>query len=76
MPTFIYKARDKDGVLISGEIEAVSSVELKEGLFREGMVPISVKEVSKTFFSLKMFTDLFNKVRQEDIMIFTRQFYT
>lgn len=50
MPTFIYKARDKDGVLISGEIEAVSSVELKEGLFREGMVPISVKEVSKTFF--------------------------
>lgn len=23
-----------------------------------------------------MFTDLFNKVRQEDIMIFTRQFYT
>jgi len=38
MPTFRYKARDKDGQEINGDIEAVSATELKEALFSEGMI--------------------------------------
>ncbi|HPQ80599.1 MAG TPA: type II secretion system F family protein [bacterium] len=76
MPTFHYRARDRDGVLITGEIEAVSADELKEGLFREGMVPLEVGEVGKGSFSLKSLEGLFGRVKPEDLMIFTRQFYT
>lgn len=76
MPTFNYRARDRDGVLITGEIEAISAEELKEGLFREGMVPLEVKEAGKGSLSLKSLEGLFGKVKPEDLMIFTRQFYT
>jgi type II secretory pathway component PulF len=76
MPTFHYRARDKDGVLITGEIEASSAEELKEGLFRENMVPLDVREASSTSFSMKSVTQWFNRVKPEEIMLFTRQFYT
>ncbi|MFH1830851.1 MAG: type II secretion system F family protein [Pseudomonadota bacterium] len=76
MPTFYYKARDKNGVLMTGEIEAVSAQELKENLFSEGMVPLDVREVSKGEFSLESATFFFCRVKAEDVMMFTRQFYT
>ncbi len=76
MPTFYYKARDKEGAMVSGEIEAVSADELREGLFREGMIPITVKEVKKTDISLDFIKNAFNRVKPDDLMIFTRQFYT
>jgi len=76
MPTFRYKARDKDGILITGEIEANSAEELKEGLFREKMIPIDVREVTSTSFSFKDITQWFNRVKPDEIMLFTRQFYT
>jgi len=76
MPTFHYRARDKDGVLITGDIEAVSAEELKEGLFHEGMVPISVLEVRSGSISLNTFTDYFSRVKPDELMMFTRQFYT
>ncbi|MBT3182328.1 MAG: type II secretion system F family protein [Deltaproteobacteria bacterium] len=75
MPTFQYKARDKDGILISGEIEAVTAQELKDGLFHEGLIPLSVKEVRSGALKLNI-SGLFDKVRPEEIMIFTRQFHT
>lgn len=76
MPTFSYRARDKDGVLVRGEIEAVSSDELKEALFREGMIPLDVREVRSGSISLRQIANYFTRVKQEDLMIFTRQFYT
>ncbi len=75
MPTFYYKARDRQGVLVTGEIEAVSAEELKEGLFSEGMIPLEVRETSGKNFSLNP-SDLFKRVKAEELMIFTRQFYT
>lgn len=76
MPTFYYKARDREGVLITGEIEAVSAQELKEGLFSEGMIPLDVHEVRSGALSMKSVSDFFGRVKPEEIMIFTRQFYT
>lgn len=75
MPTFKYKARDKNGELVSGEIEAISAEELKDSLFREGLIPISVTSPGSAF-SLDAITDLFQRVKDEDMMIFVRQFYT
>ena len=76
MPTFHYRARDKEGVLITGEIEASSAEELKEGLFRENMVPLDVREASSASFSMKSITQWFSRVKPDEIMLFTRQFYT
>ena len=76
MPTFYYRARDKTGKLVAGEVESASGDELREGLFREGMIPLLVREVGKNPFSLERIAGLFRRVRMEDLMIFTRQFYT
>lgn len=76
MGTFTYKARDKEGILVSGEIEAASANELKDALFREGMIPIDVHEVHAGSISLRSISDYFGRVKPDDLMIFTRQFYT
>lgn len=76
MPTFYYRARDKTGKLVSGEVEAVSANELKEGLFREDMIPLLVREMRTGSLSLERITSLFKRVKHEDLMMFTRQFYT
>jgi type IV pilus assembly protein PilC len=76
MPSFYYRARDKDGVLITGEIEATAPEEVKESLFREGMVPLDVRRVRTTVPFIESIKNLANRVKDEDIMLFTRQFYT
>ncbi len=76
MTLFHYRARDKDGILFTGEIEAADAEELKEGLFREGMVPLDVREASTTSISVKSIGDYFQRVKQDELMLFTRQFYT
>lgn len=76
MAMFLYKARDRAGTLISGEIEASSAQELKESLFHEGMIPLQVKELVKSSWSPQNLLDALNKVKPEQLMVFTRQFYT
>lgn len=76
MPNFYYRARDKTGKLVTGEIESVSANELKEALSSEEMIPLMVREVKPMAFSLTKLTDFFVRVRYEELMIFTRQFYT
>ncbi|MFA5187269.1 MAG: type II secretion system F family protein [Patescibacteria group bacterium] len=75
MPSFYYKARDHEGVLVTGEIEASSADELKEGLFHEGMIPLDVREIEKGGMALKM-PNFMTGVKPGEIMVFTRQFYT
>lgn len=75
MPTFQYRARDREGVLITGEIDALSADELKEGLFREGMIPLEVREV-RAGLSLQGVSGFFGRVRADELMVFTRQFHT
>jgi len=75
MPTYRYKARDKSGELVTGEIEAISAEELKESLYREGLIPLSVITAGSSF-SLDAITAKFHRVKDEDMMIFVRQFYT
>ncbi len=76
MPTFYYRARDKEGKLVSGEVEASSAEELKEGLFHEEMIPLVVRELKVGGISIEAVTRIFKRVKHEDLMVFTRQFYT
>lgn len=80
MGIFFYRARDKDGKLVAGEIEARNSNELKENLFHQGLIPIFVREMgagSPTMTVLfEIFNKIFNRVKAEELMVFTRQFYT
>lgn len=76
MPTFNYKARDKEGTLVTGEIEATSANELKEALFHEGMIPLDVSEIKSGSLSMESLGRFFTRVKPEEVMIFSRQFYT
>lgn len=73
---FTYKARNNKGMLIAGESEAETSQALQEDLFKRGLIPITVREVKAGGFSLEAFFNSFNKASQEEVMVFTRQFYT
>lgn len=76
MPMFFYKARDGNGALITGEVEATTANGLQESLFADGLIPVMVKEIKPGSVSAKNVTDWFNRVKAEELMIFTRQFYT
>ncbi len=50
--------------------------ELSENLFSQGLVPLSVREVKPKGATLEALSGWMTKVKAEDLMIFTRQFYT
>lgn len=79
MPLFRYKARDSDGKLLQGQVEASSPEALANQFQTSHTVPISIVEVVKTkklelgqLFSLKRKT----KVKLDDLILFCRQMYT
>lgn len=76
MPIFFYKARDQKGALVSGQVESESSTELAENLFAQGMIPIQVKEAKKGGINLQDLGENFIRVKAEELMMFTRQFFT
>ncbi len=76
MPAFFYKARDKNGGLVSGNAESASASELSENLFSQGMIPLSVKEIKKGGIDFQNLGDILSPVKTEELMIFTRQFHT
>lgn len=81
MPLFNFKARDSNGLLVTGEREAESSQDIVNQLEDQGLIPISVASGKKSFgsdFSLSSLKDvkLFEGVKAEELILFTRQFYT
>ena len=76
MPNFIYRARDPQGILVTGELEAVGADELKVHLADRGLIPLGVKPASKGI-EIPFLKGLFQKkVKGADLMMMTRQFYT
>lgn len=74
MPTFLYTARDKGGEKIKGKVEAKSR-EVAANILRErNFFIVSLRESGETSFS--ELRDLFNKVKKDDIVNFTRQLAT
>lgn len=75
MPQFSYRARDKSGVLRTGDRFANSADTLNEELLREGIFPIEIREdiQSETFFE-KLKTSMQGRaLLLEELAMFARQ---
>ena len=73
MPFFIYKAKNRAGRKIKGEIEAPTIELAQNALQRKGYTNIKVKPKPKDLFEG---TFLEGKVRPRDMVVFSRQFAT
>jgi type IV pilus assembly protein PilC len=74
MPVFVWEGRVKGDQIRKGEMEAATEQEVRSALARQGVTPTKIKKKPKDFFENIAF--LQPKVKQEDIIIFCRQFST
>ncbi|MDP8297343.1 MAG: type II secretion system F family protein, partial [Candidatus Orphnella occulta] len=74
MPTYKYRVRDKHGRAVSGLMGGASEKEVVENLKKMGYAPIEIKEQKPKKDILNI--ELFNRVKDEDKVIFTRQIHT
>lgn len=75
MPNFRYKVRDKYGRPLSGTLGGENKEMVLNYLKKMGYTPISV-DLSNEAFSLNDIFSKFNKVKLEDLIMFTRQLVT
>lgn len=75
MPQFSYRARDYDGELITGRLEATDRGALERDLGTQGLIPISISEI-RWAFDIERFKSSFERVSPDDLVIFTRQLGT
>jgi len=74
MNTYIYRAKDKNGKMISGQVEALSDNEAAGLTRKKGLIVFSIKPASSGLLSfIKGFRE---KVSPSDIAMFTRQLST
>jgi type IV pilus assembly protein PilC len=74
MPVFQWEGKDRNNQLRKGEIEASSENEVRTMLGRQRISPTKVKKKPKDLFENVSF--LQPRVKQQDIIIFCRQFST
>ncbi|MFQ5900537.1 MAG: type II secretion system F family protein [Thermodesulfobacteriota bacterium] len=75
MATFIYKARDGSGVLITGSLETDNKESLEASLDRMGLIPITITPKKDASFNIGV-NRFFEKITPEDLILFTRQLAT
>lgn len=75
MPSFLYRARDKYGALVTGSLEAASMEEIEASLDRMGLIPINVTE-GRASLRLPDLKRLFEKIPQQELIVFSRQLAT
>lgn len=75
MGLFAYRARDQKGILITGHLEGGASGPVKNILAEQGLIPLSVKAVPNKWEWIPS-PKSFQKVRPQEIVLLTRQFYT
>lgn len=74
MPTYIYKARDKTGMLITGEVDAADQKEIALSLNSLGYKVISIERQKGIRVILaKLFYNVFRKIKEEDVITSMRQ---
>ena len=74
MPIFIWEGRGRNNQIRKGEMEAPSAQEARNNLSRQGITVEKIKKKPKDLFEDVAF--LQPRVKQEDIIIFARQFAT
>ncbi|OGQ47882.1 MAG: hypothetical protein A3H42_03170, partial [Deltaproteobacteria bacterium RIFCSPLOWO2_02_FULL_46_8] len=70
-----YRARDQRGILVTGHLEGLASEIIKGVLSEQGLIPLSVKLVQRKSEWIPQIR-FFKKVKDEEIVLMTRQFYT
>jgi MSHA biogenesis protein MshG len=74
MSTYIYRARDKYGKLVIGQIDAASLIAAEKNIENLKLIPLSVEE--KSSISMSELMPSFQSVSKKDIIIFSRQLAT
>lgn len=78
MPSFSYKARDNNGKLINGRLDAQSLQLAAQTLNYRGLIPISIQPEAKQTDLLEQLAS-WNALRElniNDLMLFSRQMYS
>ncbi len=77
MPTFKYRVRDRLGKAMTGTIEAPTVEVAGNHLYEKGYLPIAVEEESASVsIDLSDFWKRFQKVKPEEIIVFSQQLST
>jgi len=78
MAFYTYQAKDSQGKLIKGTLEAVNQAAAADSLLKKQCIPMRIVETKKTADSASFdINDLFEKpVDLEDLIIFSRQMYS
>lgn len=78
MSQFVYRGRDAQGQLVSGELEASSAEGAAGQLTKLGLIPVSLKETDASESALNQLVEKLNqrKVGEAELIIFCRQMYT
>ncbi|HLA51054.1 MAG TPA: type II secretion system F family protein [Thermodesulfobacteriota bacterium] len=75
MPFFHYRARNRTGVLVTGNVEAANKAAAEINLDKTGLIPLSVKPAKKSieFPDINL---LFQTIAPQDTILFSRQLAT
>lgn len=73
---FVFKAKDAQGEIREGMVEAMSAKAAAEILSRNNLVPISVKEEEKTIAIIKDLQRIWEGVSQKELVVFFQQLAT
>ena len=75
MTTYSYRARDMNGLLVTGQVDGEATEAIRQYVAEQGLIPLNViKGTRRITQSLSL--DIFKKVKEEELMLFTRQFHT
>lgn len=75
MPFYQYRARDSQGALVTGTIEADDDSTCEQALERKGLIPIRVSRAGKRA-GTNAIKKLLNRVTHQEIIVFSRQLAT
>jgi len=76
VPAYTYKGRTQSGEIISGVIEASSPDAVAEQLFSKGYTPVKIEAGEKIKSEIDKGWGLFDRVKTEDLIVFSRQLAT
>ncbi len=75
MPQYQYKARDKNGALREGSMDARGKEAVAEFLSNQGLIPVLIEEQVRPLWDSD-FLSRFNRVKHQDLIVFSRQLAT
>lgn len=75
MPIFQYKARDRQGVVLTGTIDTASREAAADHLGALGYIPVRIEEKREGVLTEDQFLR-FQRIRPEDLIMFSRQLAT